>query len=77
MKVIIVKEVKRSDGLWRFACGDVLYLLEMFVFFNSLFFSFWWLVDNIYVACVLMSTLKMQTQSLILKYTAGPRAKMV
>ena len=22
MKVIIVKEVKRSDGLWRFACGD-------------------------------------------------------
>ena len=23
MKVIIVKEVKRSDGLWRFACGDV------------------------------------------------------
>ena len=25
MKVKIVKEVKRSDGLWRFACGDVLY----------------------------------------------------
>ena len=24
MKVKIVKEVKRSDGLWRFACGDVL-----------------------------------------------------
>ena len=23
MKVKIVKEVKRSDGLWRFACGDV------------------------------------------------------
>ena len=23
MKVRIVKEVKRSDGLWRFACGDV------------------------------------------------------
>ena len=23
MKVEIVKEVKRSDGLWRFACGDV------------------------------------------------------
>ena len=26
MKVEIVKEVKRSDGLWRFACGDVLHL---------------------------------------------------
>ena len=26
MKVNIVKEVKRSDGLWRFACGDVLYV---------------------------------------------------
>ena len=25
MKVNIVKEVKRSDALWRFACGDVLY----------------------------------------------------
>ena len=24
MKVRIVKEVKRGDGLWRFACGDVL-----------------------------------------------------
>ena len=24
MKVKIVKEVKMSDGLWRFACGDVL-----------------------------------------------------
>ena len=24
MKVKIVEEVKRSDGLWRFACGDVL-----------------------------------------------------
>ena len=24
MKVKIVKEVKRRDGLWRFACGDVL-----------------------------------------------------
>ena len=24
MKVKIVKEVKKSDGLWRFACGDVL-----------------------------------------------------
>ena len=23
MKVKIVKEVKRSDDLWRFACGDV------------------------------------------------------
>ena len=23
IKVKIVKEVKRSDGLWRFACGDV------------------------------------------------------
>ena len=23
MKVRIVKEVKKSDGLWRFACGDV------------------------------------------------------
>ena len=23
MKVKIVQEVKRSDGLWRFACGDV------------------------------------------------------
>ena len=23
MKVKIVKEVKKSDGLWRFACGDV------------------------------------------------------
>ena len=28
-EVKIVKEVKRSDGLWRFACGDVLfYILE-------------------------------------------------
>ena len=26
MKVKIVKEVKRSDGLWRFACGDVFLL---------------------------------------------------
>ena len=26
MKVRIVKEVKRSDGLWRFACGDVYHL---------------------------------------------------
>ena len=26
MKVKIVKEVKRSDGLWRFACGDVFIL---------------------------------------------------
>ena len=25
MKVNIVKEVKRSDGLWRFACGDVFF----------------------------------------------------
>ena len=23
MKVEIVEEVERSDGLWRFACGDV------------------------------------------------------
>ena len=26
MKVKIVKKVKRSDGLWRFACGDVFFL---------------------------------------------------
>ena len=25
MKVKIVKEVKKSDGLWRFACGDVFF----------------------------------------------------
>ena len=25
MKVRMVKEVKRSDGLWRFACGDVFF----------------------------------------------------
>ena len=25
MKVEIVKEVKGSDGLWRFACSDVFY----------------------------------------------------
>ena len=30
MKVKIVKEVKRSDGLWRFACGDVF----LFLFLN-------------------------------------------
>ena len=28
MKVKIVKEVKRSDDLWRFACGDVYILNE-------------------------------------------------
>ena len=33
MKVKIVKEVKRSDGLWRFACGDVL------TFLHSVFFQ--------------------------------------
>ena len=26
MKVKIGKEVKKSDGLWRFACGDVFFL---------------------------------------------------
>ena len=30
MKVKIVKEVKRSDGLWRFACGDVFHFLSDF-----------------------------------------------
>ena len=29
MKVKIVKEVKRSDGLWRFACGDVFTLISI------------------------------------------------
>ena len=29
MKVEIVKEVKMSDGLWRFACGDVLSFCHM------------------------------------------------
>ena len=29
MKVKIVKEVKRSDGLWRFACGDVFWRLPL------------------------------------------------
>ena len=29
MKVKIVKEVKKSDGLWRFACGDVFYLKRL------------------------------------------------
>ena len=28
MKVKIVEEVKRSDGLWRFACGDVFYFIR-------------------------------------------------
>ena len=31
MKVRIVKEVKRSDGLWRFACGDVLFIICSFM----------------------------------------------
>ena len=31
MKVIIVKEVKRSDGLWRFACGDVLCFIGILI----------------------------------------------
>ena len=31
MKVRIVKEVKRSDVLWRFACGDVLITLYQLV----------------------------------------------
>ena len=38
MKVKIVKEVKRSDGLWRFACGDVFIkevLKKQFDFFVS------------------------------------------
>ena len=30
MKVKIVKEVKRSDVLWRFACGDVLIIFSFF-----------------------------------------------
>jgi len=37
MKVKIVNEVKRSDGSWRFACGDVL-SLSLFVVW---FFVFW------------------------------------
>ena len=34
MKVRIVKEVKRSDGLWRFACGDV-FLKNSYASFES------------------------------------------
>ena len=40
MKVKIVKEVKRSDSLWRFACGDVYFFdyvdfLDYFDFFDN------------------------------------------
>ena len=38
MKVIIVKEVKRSDGLWRFACGDV-YFWTLPLHFDFHFFD--------------------------------------
>ena len=36
MKVKIVKEVKRSDGLWRFACGDVFVLKLFCIFFAQI-----------------------------------------
>ena len=47
MKVLIVKEVKRSDGLWRFACGDVLLIIyclliiSFFQFFCCFLFIGW------------------------------------
>ena len=35
MKVEIVKEVQRSDGLWRFACGDVFVLVTVWQRFGA------------------------------------------
>ena len=41
MKVEFVKEVKRSDVLWRFACGDVSSVLHHFVIsFSSILYKF-------------------------------------
>ena len=35
MKVKIVKEVKRSDFLWRFACGDVFLQIDSIYLFGE------------------------------------------
>ena len=40
MKVKIVQEVKRSDGLWRFACGDVWSLNKVLRLLFGFLFSF-------------------------------------
>ena len=45
MKVKIVKEVKRSDSLWRFACGDVFSSSEALLSVRFMFASYHiWLV---------------------------------
>ena len=40
LKVKIDKEVKRSDGLWRFACGDVYNLGPQWWDFNITYTGF-------------------------------------
>ena len=50
MKVKTVKEVKRSDGLWRFACGDVFSLFVSNVSSKHLpvtLVAFLWLFSNV------------------------------
>ena len=42
MKVKIVKEVKRSDGLWRFACGDVLLSAAQIGPSHTCWWWWWW-----------------------------------
>ena len=49
MKVEIVKEVKRSDGLWRFACGDV---FSFYSYLSSSFLSRFQMTENC-VLCLL------------------------
>ena len=41
MKVKIVKEVKRSDGLWRFACGDVFFKYAKALLYVLLVLGVW------------------------------------
>ena len=52
IKVKIVKEVKRSDGLWRFACGDV--------------FHFTWLRDDslFLLTCLYSIVLCLETEQM-------------
>ena len=50
-KVKIVEEVKRSDGLWRFACGDV-FVASFFIapFFFASFIDVYVFVASFFIA---------------------------
>ena len=69
MKVRMVKEVKRSDGLWRFACGDVLGLTCIFWVFRRIYFRILCIFPSFAELYVFFSGFQCIFQSIFTKFS--------